>query len=86
MPILSRFLGIVVYMNYADHAPPHFHARYGGHEAMIGIDPVVVLRGRLPPRIVGLIVEWASKHQTLLLMDWELARERQPLLPIEPLE
>lgn len=29
MPEISRFLGIVVYMYYKDHAPPHFHAEYG---------------------------------------------------------
>jgi hypothetical protein len=28
MPELSRFLGIVIFMNYRDHQPPHFHARY----------------------------------------------------------
>ena len=28
MPEISRFLGIVVYLLYDDHRPPHFHARY----------------------------------------------------------
>ncbi len=31
MPTLSRFYGIVIFMNYNDHPPPHFHARYQGH-------------------------------------------------------
>ncbi|MCK4291984.1 MAG: DUF4160 domain-containing protein, partial [Planctomycetes bacterium] len=26
MPIISRFFGIVIYMYWKDHAPPHFHA------------------------------------------------------------
>ncbi len=30
MPEVSRFFGIVIMMYYNDHAPPHFHARYGG--------------------------------------------------------
>ena len=30
MPRISEFYGIVVFMLYADHNPPHFHARYGG--------------------------------------------------------
>lgn len=29
MPIISRFLGILISMYWNDHAPPHFHARYG---------------------------------------------------------
>ncbi|HEY3876562.1 MAG TPA: DUF4160 domain-containing protein [Candidatus Kapabacteria bacterium] len=32
MPEISRFFGIVVYMYYDDHAPPHFHAEYAGEE------------------------------------------------------
>ena len=28
MPEISRFLGVVIYMYYNDHAPPHVHARY----------------------------------------------------------
>lgn len=30
MPEISRFLGIVIAMYYEEHAPPHFHAKYGG--------------------------------------------------------
>ncbi|MDO8476517.1 MAG: DUF4160 domain-containing protein [Candidatus Rokubacteria bacterium] len=29
MPEISRFFGIIIAMFYNDHAPPHFHARYG---------------------------------------------------------
>ena len=38
MPRISAFYGIVVTMYSSDHAPPHFHARYGEHEAQIIID------------------------------------------------
>ena len=37
MPELSRFYGIVIRMFYDDHNPPHFHALYGGDEAIIGV-------------------------------------------------
>lgn len=85
MPIISRFFGIVVYMNFEDHAPPHVHARYDGREAMVGIDPAVVLRGKLPPRVIGMLVEWATQRRAELLEDWLLARSRSPLRPIAPL-
>ena len=86
MPIISRFLGITVYLNYADHAPPHFHIRYAGREASVSIDPPGITRGQLPPRVAGLVIEWAIARRAELLRDWELARKHQPLQPIEPLE
>ncbi|MEM8559155.1 MAG: DUF4160 domain-containing protein, partial [Bacteroidota bacterium] len=37
MPRVSEFYGIVIYLYYADHNPPHFHAVYGGQQAEINI-------------------------------------------------
>ncbi|MBN2565470.1 MAG: DUF4160 domain-containing protein, partial [Candidatus Eisenbacteria bacterium] len=37
MPVLSRFYGLVVYMNFRQHSPPHFHARYQGDEVAMEI-------------------------------------------------
>lgn len=54
LPEISRFLGIIIVMYYNDHAPPHFHARYGDFEAVIAIDSGEVVEGRLPPRVLGL--------------------------------
>lgn len=85
MPEISRFFGIVIAMFYNDHAPPHFHVRYGSERALIGIESLVLLEGRLSPRALGLVMEWAASHQTELLEDWSLARGQAPLKPIEPL-
>lgn len=73
-------------MYYVDHLPPHFHARYAGHEAAVVIEDLDMLAGSLPPRALALVREWASAHRFELLEDWELARERRPLKPIRPLE
>ena len=86
MPEISRFFGIIISMYYNDHTPPHFHARYGDQKAIIGIDPVTVLQGRLSPRTFGLVTEWAALHHQELLEDWKLARELAPLKRIQPLE
>ncbi len=59
MPEVSRFYGIVIRMYFADHWPPHFHAEYGEHEAVIGIDDSRVIAGSLPARAFGLVEEWA---------------------------
>ena len=50
MPEVSRFYGIVIRLYYNDHNPPHFHARYGGMEAVIDIRTLAVISGRLPAR------------------------------------
>ena len=86
MPEISRFFGIVVKMFFDDHNPPHFHAEYAGSIALIGIRTLSVFSGRLPPRAMGLVVEWATLHQQELLADWERAQAQQDLRPIAPLE
>jgi hypothetical protein len=86
MPEVSRFFGIVVTMYYGDHPPPHFHVRYGSQKALIGIESLTVLRGRLSPRVLGLVVEWATLHADELHENWDLARQEVPLRSIAPLE
>ncbi len=48
MPCICSFDGISIYMYYNDHMPPHFHAIYGQHEAIIVISTLAVDRGALP--------------------------------------
>ncbi len=62
MPEVCRFYGIVISIYYNDHGPPHFHARYGSDQAMIAMDNLTVLQGRLPPRAHGLVIEWATRR------------------------
>lgn len=86
MPEISRFFGIAIRMYFLDHAPPHFHALYGDAEAQIQIDPVRVLAGRLPPRPLALVLQWATLHQSELLANWDRLHADEPPLPIAPLE
>ena len=86
MPEISRFFGIVVAMYYNDHAPPHFHVRYGGQRAIIDIATLDLREGQLSRRALALVKEWATLHQSELAADWDLARQQAPLNYIEPLE
>ena len=85
MPRISMFFGIVISMNWDDHWPPHFHVRDADFKASISIDTLEMLRGRLPRRRLALVREWAELHVDELLVNWELARRKQPLNSIEPL-
>jgi hypothetical protein len=86
MPEISRFLGLVIAMYYADHRPPHFHVRYGDHEAIIGIENGEMLAGHLPRRALALVGEWRALHVAELMEDWQLAEMHRPLKNIDPLE
>lgn len=72
-------------MYFNDHAPPHFHAEYGGAEVVIDIDTMAIIAGRLPPRAMGLVTEWAALHQSELRDDWQRASNLDPLEKIDPL-
>jgi hypothetical protein len=83
---ISFFFGISIYMFFTDHPYPHFHAYYGEYGAIINIQTLEVMEGKLPPRALRLVREWAELRRDELMQDWELARQREPLLKIEPLE
>ena len=81
MPEISRFLGIVIYMLYDDHSPPHFHANYGEYNISVEINTGVV-EGRFPRRALKAVMEWHDLHRDELLEDWLLAEQHQLLLQI----
>jgi len=85
MPELCRFYGIVIRMYFADHPPPHFHAEYGEHEALITIEDTQIFSGSLPPRALSLVREWTFLHKEELRDAWDAARQAKPLGKIEPL-
>jgi hypothetical protein len=85
MPRISEFFGIIIWMYYNDHQPPHFHAQYGGEEALIVIGSGDVYEGNLSRRALRLVQEWEELHRAELLANWELARQQQPLTHIAPL-
>jgi hypothetical protein len=69
-----------------EHNPPHFHALYAEFEALIDIQTLEVIEGKLPRRALGMVLEWASEHRAELLEDWKLCRAKQLPKPIQPLE
>jgi hypothetical protein len=86
VPRISEFFGISIYMYWGDHGPPHFHARYSGHKASISIGGLSVLAGSLPPRALGLVMEWAALHERDLRAAWDRAAKNEAPGTIAPLE
>jgi len=85
MPEICRFLGIVIAMYYNDHDPAHFHAVYGSFEITVEVETGIT-RGTFPPRALAHVQEWRELHSMDLLQNWQLARKREPLNKVPPLE
>lgn len=86
MPRISSFYGIIIWMYWNDHNPPHFHATYNDLEVLIRIDNLSVYAGSLPSRAFGLVMEWASMHQNELTENWNLLVADKSPKKIEPLK
>lgn len=85
MPRISAFYGVIITMRWREHQPPHFHAAYGAGRASIEIDPLAVRSSTLPPRQLGMVIEWAVLHHDDLMANWNLAQRHEALSPIAPL-
>ncbi len=85
MPTISSFYGIVIQMFWRDHNPPHFHASYGGEEALFDIRTLDIMEGSLPRRALPMVLEWALAHRLELLENWNLCQLRQRPKTIAPL-
>ena len=85
MPEISRFLGIIIKMYWAEHNPPHFHAEYNEFTAEIEISSLTVKKGKLPARILGMVIEWAELHQDELLENWNTLQTTRKYHKINPL-
>ena len=85
MPCISEFYGILIYIYWNDHQPPHFHAKYGEFEILVNINTLEIVEGRFPKRAKAMVLEWASEHRGELIEDWDLCRSKQHPNKIAPL-
>jgi hypothetical protein len=85
MPEISRFLGIIIYMYFNDHDPPHFHAKYNEYRGKITINELQLIEGKLPKRVMALLLEWANNHRTELLENWETLKKDGKYKKVKPL-
>lgn len=86
MPEISRFFGIIIRMFYDEHNPPRFHVQNNENKALISIDTLQIIEGKLSPRVFGLVAEWAFIHKNELLENWNQANKGNIIKKISPLE
>ena len=59
---------------------------FDGQHGLIDIESGRIIQGHLPNTAYELVNKWRLIHLQELRADWNLARQNQPVLPIEPLE
>jgi hypothetical protein len=82
------FLGILVKMNFKDtgqHNLPHFHAFYGEHEAVFGLDGEIIA-GKFPKKQSAFVKAWVLIHEDELKANWTLAVKGEEIFRIDPLK
>ncbi len=79
MPVIPTFFGIIIRMRHGDHAPPHIHAEYQGHRALVEIQTGTIAAGSLPRKAGTIVRDWCLEHRDELLADWTLAQSFEPL-------
>lgn len=85
MPRLSEFFGIIIYIRFLDHNPPHFHAEYQNDKVTIEIENGKV-KGEMSERALRLILEWLSIHRDEIKQAWNKAANGDDPGIIEPLK
>ena len=54
--------------------------------AKIDIKTLSILESDLPPRVLGLVIEWATLYKEELLENWNIMENKQPFKKIKPLK
>ena len=85
MSEISEFLGITIFMNFESQDQPNFQALYNGWNGLFSISKLNYSQGNLPPKIVGLVIDWAALHRKELMANWECIREAGMGHKISPL-
>jgi len=83
VPRISEFSGIVVYMYFDDHPPPHCHVLYAGDWAKLSLTGKVVT-GWLPRRVLTRMRPWILEHRAELLANWDRIEEGQEPKEVSP--
>ena len=74
--------GVIIYMFFNDHNPPHFKVRYGEFEANVLIESGNLLNGDLPISKFKLVSAWAEIHRQELMLMWN-SKEFHKIEPLK---
>ena len=85
MPQISNFYGIIILMNFTDHAPAHFHAWYNEYKIIVSIKDGVV-KGEMPRSALKQVFRWMELNKEELAANWQRLQQGEEPEKIEPLK
>lgn len=85
MPEISRFYGIIIYLYWRDHNPPHIHFAFGDYECTMDIVRRTV-EGTAPAKVISRVNKWLDIHAEEVMELWNNAREGKQIGKVQPLE
>jgi len=66
MPVFDTLDGIIISVFSCEHLPPHCHAQYAEHEALIAIRTCEVIAGRLPTKSLKKVIAFVEREENQL--------------------
>ena len=66
MPVVAIVDGVQIVFYANEHPPPHFHAKFAEHQAVIDIESLVVTDGFLPVAKRRKVLAWAATRKAKL--------------------
>jgi hypothetical protein len=84
MPTVARIGAIQIRFYYEDHGIPHFHAIGPNFDFKFAIadGSIISGNGRIRGRELAVIRRWGQRHRDALLLNWQRARNAEPLQDI----
>ncbi|MBA2399164.1 MAG: DUF4160 domain-containing protein [Bradyrhizobium sp.] len=83
MPVVAIVAGVKIMFYANEHPPAHFHAKIAEFQAVIDIDSLRIVAGRLPPAQTGSVLAWAASRQDRLRQTFVAALAHEKIGPIE---
>jgi hypothetical protein len=86
MPTIARIGAIQIRIYYDDHGIPHFHPMSPEFDFKFAISDCSIVSGtgQIRGRELSVIRAWGRRHRKMLMTNWRLARDGEPLQDIEP--
>ena len=75
MPTIAIVFGVRIMIYPKDHLPPHLHAKFAEHEAMISIVTGDVLEGALPLAKLSAVQQWLARRREQVAYVWREIRD-----------
>lgn len=82
MAVVATVGGVRIMFYANEHPPPHFHAKYAEHQAVIDIAFLTIIEGFLPVAKRRQVLAWAATRQMQLNTAFVRATAHEKVDPI----